>query len=164
MGRVRLKHYLRLAIFLAFAVAAQFCFLNPQPEPPAGDKRTTGAGGTGGRSGTDAGAGGTGLPPIEPPRDGGGIGISDASSAGDAARSDVGTDAPTDGGAPDGEDGATDAGDEPDVLEDANDADDADDAIDAATDAASDPGLDTAINGDTGIAEGGDARDGAPQP
>jgi len=157
---------------LAFAATVQFCFLNPQPEPPADDKgtcpqcmtgsgggRTTGgAGGTSGSGGT-AGGGGT-QPPINPGADGG-VGLPDASTATDAARSDASTDA----GSADGEDAATEGGgDEPDALDDAQDGASGDDASDAATDGVPDVELDAMIDGDAGMPNPGEAPKRRAQP
>ena len=73
-----LKRFARIAIFFACAGALQFCFLNPQPEPPGDKVGMTGGrtGGTGGAAGAGPGVGGGGRAggggaSIDPGRDGG---------------------------------------------------------------------------------------------
>jgi len=162
----RLKHHARLAVFLAFAAGAQFCFLNPQPEPPAGDRGTTTGSGSGGTtttggSGGGGGSGGSagGGPPINPGADGGIVipPVPDASRAdivvgGDGASLDVGADAPPDAGA-DGD------GDEPGVdgAEDGHDAEDGQDAGETAADVDADRATDSAMDAT-------DARDAVATP
>ena len=176
MGAAGLKQYARLAIFLAIAGAAQFCLLNPQPEPPPADHTRCppclagGAGGATGGGGT-AGTGGTGAPPpINPENPDGGRGT-------DAATGDAASDPATDAGLPDGEDDATEGGgDEPDSADDAGDVPGDDDAGDAAIDHVPDGEIDasrttpsrTAVMLKTArfnaVAGGDEAPPGAAQP
>jgi hypothetical protein len=158
MGAAGLRHYAKLAVLLAFASAAQFCFLNPQPEPPASD-RATGGGATGGGAGPTGGTGGTGgggggPPPINP-------GNPDASITADAAIRDASVDASTDAGAADRTDDASDGGDEPDAVDDGADGAPREDGNDGAPDNGADTLPDDAIVSDARSADGGDAPEGA---
>ena len=115
-----MQRYGTLAVLLGFAATAQFCFLNPQPEPPA-DRGTscpacTTGGSTGGSGGaTTTGGGGAGGGPINPGNpDGGIIIVSDAAfdarTGSDAASADAQPDAGTDGGGDDDGSDDSDAG------------------------------------------------------
>jgi len=154
MTGTRFQGPARFAAFLAFAVTVQFCFLNPQPEPPADNTscpacgtagRGPTTGGSGGSAGAGTGGGGGSLPPIDPgndaaPRDG-------ATGSSDAA---------TDRGSADGADDATDGGgDEPDTDDGAQDGANGDDASDATTDVVPDVELDAMFDGDAGVADAG---------